>query len=196
MRNIFIFHGSYGHPLGNWFPWLKEELEKLGNRVFVPQFPIPKTQNEAFSGHSLQKWLKSFAKYRKFLNDKTIIIAHSRGCVFAYHLLPTLKTPINCLILVAPWMTFRWYPKDWKKTDSFHKKPFEWDKIKENAKYTELYQSTNDDTPVSEGREIAGKLGAKLIAVKNAGHFNVASNVKFKKFPLLLNKIKLRLDNL
>lgn len=193
MRNIFIFHGSYGSPQENWFPWLKNELEKYGNKVFVPQFPIPKTQDSAYSGHQLDKWLSEFDKYRKFADDKTIIIAHSRGCVFTYHLLPTLKIPIDSLFLVAPWMIFRWYPKGWKKTDSFHIKSFIWNKIKEKVKYIELYQSTNDDTPASEGREIAKKLEAKIILVKGAGHFNVAYDEKFKKFPLLLENIKKRL---
>lgn len=193
MRNIFIFHGSYGNPQENWFPWLKNELEKLGNRVFVPQFPIPKIQDEAYSGHSLKKWMSSFDKYHKYINTKTIIIAHSRGCIFTYNLLPTLKNYIDCLFLIAPWKSFRWYPKGWKKTDSFHKKSFNWDKIREKVKYIELYQSTNDDTPVSEGREIAKNLRAKYIVVKNAGHFNVAYNEKFKKFPLLLENINKRL---
>jgi len=39
MANIFIIHGAYGNPDENWIPWLKTELEKLGNRVFVPKFP-------------------------------------------------------------------------------------------------------------------------------------------------------------
>ncbi len=193
MRNIFIIHGSYGNPQENWFPWLKDELEKLGTRVFVPQFPIPKTQDSAYSGHSLYKWLKTFDKYRKYVNDKTIIIAHSRGCIFSYHLLPTFDTPITGLFLVAPWMRFHWYPKGWKKTDSFHKKPFMWNKIRKNAAYIEICQSTNDDTPVSEGKEIAKKLGAKLVVVKNAGHFSASYDNKFKKFPLLLENIKKRL---
>jgi len=28
--NFFIFHGIYGNPEENWFPWLKKELEKKG----------------------------------------------------------------------------------------------------------------------------------------------------------------------
>ncbi len=50
MRNIFLIHGSYGHPQENWFPWLKKELESLGHKVYVPAFPIPTKRGE---GHKL-----------------------------------------------------------------------------------------------------------------------------------------------
>jgi len=65
MRNIFIIHGSYGYPEENWFPWLKKELKKLGDRVFVPQFPIPKEKrrNQAWGGHDLTGWIKKLNKY-------------------------------------------------------------------------------------------------------------------------------------
>ena len=57
MRNFFIFHGSYGHPGENWYPWLKQELESMGHRVFIPTFPIPKVKGE---GHKLDLWFKAF----------------------------------------------------------------------------------------------------------------------------------------
>lgn len=193
MRNIFIFHGSNGNPNENWFPWLKIELKKIGARVFVPQFPIPSKPKPCYGGHNLDQWLAAFEKYRKYISDKTIIVAHSRGCVFAYHLLASFKKPIAATYFVAPWTVFRWYPKGWNKTDSFHKSPLNWSKIKNGAKYFEVYQSTNDDTPVAEGKNLAAKLGAKLIIVKNAGHFNVAYDKKFKKFPLILENIRSRL---
>jgi predicted alpha/beta hydrolase family esterase len=53
MKNAFIIHGSYGHPKENWFPWLKNELEKLNYKVFVPAFPTPQNQ-------SLASWFKTF----------------------------------------------------------------------------------------------------------------------------------------
>lgn len=192
MRNIFIIHGSYGSPQKNWFPWLKKELSKLGHRVFVPQFPIPpvEKQDSFYGGHKLSEWIETLDDYNKYINSDTIFVAHSRGCVFTYHYLARIKFSISATFLIAPWINFIWYPKNNKKIDSFHKVPFDWKKIKQGSRYFEVHQSTNDDTPVSEGKKIAKNLKAKLIVVKNAGHFNVGTDKKFVKFPLILKNIQ------
>lgn len=39
-ENYVIIHGSFGSKDGNWFPWLKDELERKGKQVIVPQMPI------------------------------------------------------------------------------------------------------------------------------------------------------------
>lgn len=189
MRTIFVVHGSYGYPGENWFPWLKEELEKLGHRVILPQFPIPKTQDIAYGGHQLSAWIDKFDEYKKFISNKTVLVAHSRGCIFTYRILER-QIPLHATFLVAPWITYRWYPKVWTIIDSFHKDPFDWEKMKNGAKHIEVFQSTNDEIPIEEGNEVAKKLGAKFILVKNAGHFNIATDPKFKKFNLLLERIK------
>ncbi|KKP59699.1 MAG: hypothetical protein UR54_C0025G0006 [Candidatus Roizmanbacteria bacterium GW2011_GWA2_34_18] len=187
MRNVFIIHGSNGSPQENWFPWLKKELEKLGHQVFVPQFPIPKVPTPG--GHKLFEWTKTSDGYKQYINGDTIFVAHSRGCIFTYHYLAKNKSSILATFLIAPWINYIWYP-NYKKIDSFHEVPFNWEKTRQGSRYFEVYQSTNDETPVSEGKEIAKNLNAKLIVVKNAGHFNVASDKKFVKFPLLLKNIK------
>ncbi|HUD19444.1 MAG TPA: alpha/beta fold hydrolase [Patescibacteria group bacterium] len=193
MRTIFIIHGSYGNPQENWLPWLKKELEKLGYRVFVPEFPIPKNQDLAYGGHDLSAWLATLKEYEQYIDEHTIFVAHSRGCIFMYRVLEQIKRPVAAVFLVGPWITYRWYPKGWNKIDSFHEKPFDWDKIKKGSRYFEIYQSTNDDTPVTEGKDLAQKLDAQLIIVKDAGHFNVAYHPRFKKFDQLLENIKNKL---
>jgi predicted alpha/beta hydrolase family esterase len=138
MRTIFIIHGSYGNPQENWFPWLKENLETLGCRVFVPQFPIPENQDIAYGGHDLSSWLKVLDEYKQYINEETIFVAHSRGCVFLYRVLEQLRHPVQAVFFVGAWITYRWYPKGWKKLDSFHQTPFDWNKIKAGSilKYT------------------------------------------------------------
>ena len=190
-RTIFIIHGSYGHPGENWFPWLKKELEKLGYRVFVPRFPIPANDEE---GHKLDLWLKKFKDYKQYVNNKTIIVAHSRGCNFILQLLPQLNIKIDSLFFVGPFIDYdQWRPDYYREYDSFQAKPYLWKKVKKLIKHIEVFQSTNDVIPISEGQFIADKLKAKINIVKNSGHFNVATYKKFREFPLLLKQIKKKL---
>ncbi len=40
MMNYIILHGSFGSKDGNWFPWLKKQLENKNYKVDVPQMPV------------------------------------------------------------------------------------------------------------------------------------------------------------
>ena len=98
MKDIFIIHGSCGNPQENWFPWLKKELEKLGRNVIVPQFPPPDSKT---GEEKLNEWLKAFEKYQKSVDGSTIIVAHSKGCIFTYHLLSHLKHQVRAVFLIG-----------------------------------------------------------------------------------------------
>lgn len=190
-RNIIIIHGSYGSPKYNWFLWLKAELEKLGHRVFVPQFPIPR---EGERGHSLDMWLTKFNEYKQYVNKDTIIVAHSRGCTFAFQLLPVLNIKIDSLYLVGAFIDYdQWRPEVYSEYDSFQARPYLWKRIRSLADHIEVFQSTNDVIPISEGQFVADWLHAKIHIIKNSGHFNEFTYKKFKKFPYLLEQIKIRL---
>lgn len=193
MRTIFIIHGSYGNPQENWFPWLKTELEKLGCRVIVPQFQVPEHEDPSYGGHKLSLWLETLSQYSRYINDETIFVGHSRGCVFLYRVLEQLQHPVHAVFFVGAWMTYLWYAKGSNKPDSFHETPLDWKKIKAGSRYFEVYQSTNDEIPVADGQEIAKKLQATLHIIENAGHFNVARDPSYITFPLLLESIKKQL---
>ena len=37
MKRVVMIHGWSGGTGDHWFPWLKDELEKKGYQVFVPE---------------------------------------------------------------------------------------------------------------------------------------------------------------
>ena len=167
MSTVFIIHGSYGYPGENWFPWLKEELENIGLRVFVPQFPCPKSNAPSDGTHDIHKWFEVFLPYMQYLDRDTIIVAHSRGCVFLYHLLQRLNTPIHTALFVGPFL-HHWMRKDWTADENDAQIPFDWSKIKKNIYFRVVYQSTNDEIPIEEGKEIAKNLDDEFILIGKA----------------------------
>ena len=94
MPNVFIIHGAYGSPEENWFPWLKEELTKLGCTVFRPQFPTPHRQ-------SLGNWLKVFEEFFPYLDEDSIVVGHSLGVAFLLTVIEKSENPIKTTFFVA-----------------------------------------------------------------------------------------------
>ncbi len=185
MTNIFIIHGAYGNPKENWFPWLKSELEKIGCKVFAPKFPTPENQ-------SLENWLKIFAEYKPHLNKKSIVVGHSLGPGFLLNILEKSNAPIKAAFFVSGFTGSLDNPSFDKINKSFFDNGFDWQKIKCNCPNFFVFHSDNDPyAPLKKSKELAKNLNAKLIIIKNAGHFNEESG--YTKFELLFNEIKKQL---
>lgn len=166
IRNIFMIHGVGGNPQENWLPWLKEKLEKQGNRVFIPQFPTPE-------GQTLENWLKAFEPYSEYLNEDSIVIGHSLGVAFLLNILE--KKKIHAAFFVAGFTgeTKNQFDDGMK---TFAQRKFDWDAIRKNAKHYVIFHSDNDPyVKLEKAEELAKNLGIKICLIKNAGHFNVAS---------------------
>ena len=179
MANVFIIHGVGGCPEENWFPWLKDELVKLGHNVIVPQFPTPENQ-------ALQNWLDTLEKYKEYITPSTIFIGHSLGVPFVLNVIE--KHPVKAAFLVAGFVGKAGNEFD-ESMKTFAQKPFNWQQIKENCKKFVIFHSDNDPyIKLSKAEELADNLNTKVILVKDAGHFNAASG--YKSFDLLLEIIK------
>ncbi|MBU1018391.1 MAG: GNAT family N-acetyltransferase [Patescibacteria group bacterium] len=179
--NIFIIHGAYGHPEENWFPWLKNELEKRGRKVFVPKFPTPE-------GNTLENWLKVFKKHEEFLNEDSIVIGHSLG-------VPFLLTILENKSVASAYFVAGYNPETLPKTNEWYElvktfvaKPFNWKKIKENCKNFQIYHSDNDPYfPLELAEDLAKPLNTKVNIIRGAGHFNEKAG--YTKFEKLLEEI-------
>ena len=73
---IIFIHGNGGcSPQDNWFPYLQNELEKLGLAVIARQFPDAKLARSCY-------WLP-FLKNELQADEFTIIVGHSSGALAA-----------------------------------------------------------------------------------------------------------------
>ena len=185
MKNAFIFHGTGGFPEENWFPWLKNKLEKRGIVVTVPKFPTPE-------GQSLQAWLEIMKPYEQEVNAETIIIGHSLGGLFLLRYLEQLKDAVGSSVFVAASagvMPIKFDEADAAFSGGF---VFNWGAIHRVAGKTAVFHSDNDPyISLGNGELIAEKLGTDFHMLQNAGHFNTASG--HTKFPQLLNIIESKL---
>lgn len=184
MPDVFIFHGAYSTPQSNWFPWLKEQLEEIGCRVFVPQFPTPDNQ-------TLDGWLKAFDRFEKDIDKNTIFIGHSLGAAFILSLLERMDMRIRAAFLVAgfvsPVVDSEGILNTINKT--FYEKQFDWDRIKENCGEFYVINSDNDPyIPTDIAERVSMPLGVRLIVIEGGGHFS--SSDGYARFQQLLEMVE------
>ena len=76
MKNYFIIHGSFVDSNTDWYPWLKQELKKLNQNVITPNFPV------GLDIQNYEAWKNELDKYKEYINENTVFIAHSIGPIF------------------------------------------------------------------------------------------------------------------
>ncbi|OQX50824.1 hypothetical protein B5M47_02905 [candidate division CPR3 bacterium 4484_211] len=180
MKNVLILHGTGNNSQGNWFPWLKKELERRGYKVWVPDLPDADYPNT-------KKYLKHIFSNWQFDED-SIVVGHSSGAVAILGFLQNL--PENVVIKKAILVSAFKDNLSWDALNGLFEEPFNWEKIKAHAKRVVLYHSDNDPyVPLSHAQYLKEKLDAELLVKKGQGHFNLEVGPQYKQFPELLEKI-------
>lgn len=171
--NCLILHGTGGSSKENWFPWLKDELTKLGIKTEVPDFSHSDTPE-------LTDWLDHLKDYQ--INENTILVGHSMGSVLMLRLLEQ-GTKIKAAFLVAAFAhDLGW---DVLRDSNFFNEPFGWETIKSNSDHFEVFTSKNDPhLKIEDGAEVANNLGVENQVLDVYKHFNMT------EFPFLLERIK------
>jgi uncharacterized protein len=170
----FLIHGTGGNPDETFYPYLKKNLQ---GEVIAPQLPSPEKQ-------SLESWLKAFKPYEKRVDEETVFIGRSIAPAFILRLLERCEKKVGACFLIAGFCSDIG-SDDFRPLIKSFLGEFNWEKIRNNCGKFFVYSADNDPyVPIANGKELAEKLGAKLIVVKGAEHFWMT------EFPQLLKDIK------
>ena len=80
IHKIYIIHGHDASPNDHWYPWLSRKLQQAGHysrRIVMANARQP----------DFEAWQKFLALQMPDLDENTIVIAHSLGCLTALHYL-------------------------------------------------------------------------------------------------------------
>lgn len=193
---IILFHGSFGSPEGNWNPYIKKNLEQVGQKVIVPAFPVDDWDMVTKNGpqkdlvnQNLQNWLNVFEEVIKNIpkGEKLYAVAHSLGCVFILHLVNRFGLNFEKVIFVSPF--FETLNRIWQidvANKTFYKTDFDFQKIIKHVPISWVIYGDNDPyVDIKYMAKFAEKMKSKTVVIKGGGHLN--KDAGYLKFPYLLD---------
>jgi predicted alpha/beta hydrolase family esterase len=181
---VLIVHGLGADPEMHWFQWLKDELEKEGWEVEVPEFPTPE-------GQSLDNWLKVIdGEVKMKIDSETVLVGHSVGATFCLDLLDIRDIDVAGLYLVSCFTGNLGLGDDFDPlNETFAERDFDWDKIASGAEEIRLFHGKDDPyVPLENALNISENLETHIHIFPKGKHLNQDSG--FTEFPLLLDRLK------
>jgi hypothetical protein len=172
-------NGNSNIETDHWYAWVRDQLKALGLEVIAQNMPDPEIAHKDI-------WLPHL-KNHLHADENTIIVGHSSGGVAALRYLETNQ--LLGAVIAGVNHTDLGYPEE--KASGYYDAPWQWDKIKEKAKWIVQFASTDDPfIPVEEPRLIHEKLDTEYHEFTNRGHFMSPQNTTF---PEIIEIIKQKL---
>ena len=174
---IFIIHGWYGSPKGDWVPWLASQLKSKGCEVITPE--MPDTDNP-----KITPWVNKLKEAVGEPRLDDILIGHSIGCQTILRFFETLddSAKIAKVIFVAPWVKLANLSskKEWEIAEPWLETPIDFSNIKNKAKsFVALFSDSDEWVHLEDNVKIfREKLNSKVVILKNKGHFDESSGIK------------------
>ena len=182
LMKVFIIHGYQSSPEQHWFPWLANKIKQIGSQCEMVHLQGSDQPDFAI-------WRQNLVAQVHPLNEQSIIIAHSLGCLSA---LDYLSEALNGRLIKAMFMVA-----------GFNEKLMalpELNQFVQQAKLNDallrcriqqryLLFSCNDPfIPAPLSIRFGQLLNAQMIEVKKAGHFMKEDG--FSEFPQLWEKLE------
>ena len=177
IKAIIIRGNGNSLATDNWFPYLDEELPKLGIKVIHKDFPDSDLAREEY-------WIPFITELGA--DEHTILIGHSTGAVAAMRYAENNK--ILGSILVGVCHTDLGIENE--KISGYFNRPWNWKAIKNNQKWIIHFFSTDDPyIPIEETKHINKNLQTEYYEYNDAGHFGSDKTTFPKMIEIIKNKI-------
>ena len=169
--------------LGDWRPWLKTELEKLGHEVLVPEMPD-------MDAPVIDKWVGKLAEVVGKPNKDTYFIGHSIGCQTILRYLESIDTEVGGAVFIAGWFNLKNLEDG--ETEEIAKPWIETlinlEKVKTVLPKSILIISDNDPFDCfEENKQKFSQIMTRGIVIPNAGHLSAEDG--FTELPEALSAL-------
>lgn len=159
---IVVAHGYLADPTRHWFPWLVEHYG--ADTVSVVALPDAEHPD-------LETWVHTASAAIGEVDEQTVLVGHSLGCVTLLHVLNRRVDPwrLGGLVLVAGFVDPL---PNLPALDPFTAEPLDLHRIARDAAVRHVLRSDDDD--VVDGtltERMATLLDAPVTVVPGAGHF-------------------------
>jgi len=173
MRAMIIPGNANADMSQFWYPYLKKELENIGIETVARNMPDSDLARKEY-------WLP-FIEEQTHNDEQTILIGHSSGAVAILRYLENHK--IEGAVIIAVCYTDLGDGEE--KISGYYNEPWQWEKIKQNAKWIIEFASTDDPyIPIEEARYVRDHLNLDYYEFTNRDHFMQT------EFPELVEAIK------
>lgn len=186
MKRAVILHAMDQTSKGHWYPWLKQELERRGYEVWMPDLPNTDRPDAA----EATRFLLSNASW-DFQDN--LVIGHSSGAVEALFLLQALPpaTIVRGAVLISS------FDHPVKGMEAQHDRLFpaslNFAKIRQHAQQFLFVHGDDDPWCPQDGAEyLAKQVGSTVVLVPGGKHFSTSLDPAYSKFPQLIKILEER----
>ena len=176
-KTVFIVHGENSSPEDHWFSWLAQQVKAMhgiAKLVFLPDADVPE----------FDLWQQALDMQMSNLNEHSIVIAHSLGCLAVAHYLSQHLNhqKIEALICVAG---FKSVTPHKPELNSFIQQATLQSRVlhRQIAHRIVLFSNNDPVVPPPLALQFGHFMNAQLLEVKQAGHFTQQDS--FSEFALL-----------
>lgn len=182
MNKVYLVHGFTANSQAQWFPWLKDEMNKRGVGCIIPDMP---DSDQPY----LKQWMSKMENNFVDIDQNTILIGHSLGCITILQYLQEKNVDVKAVIMVSGFMDRADLKDDSTCLDTFFNNKPDLSKIKERVESRVVITAIDDDIIASEASKImAERLDAKIIVLNEGKHFIERDG--YFDFPVLLTEIE------